>query len=93
MHNSELRLHLNCALDNPLVLHMGVHENKFQCFRMLVAVVFQKEKIKFETYSYIQNCALDPTEIIIKNKLISHNTLTTQFVFRNSYLQIFIFEK
>ena len=62
MHNSELRMHRNCALDNPclFVLHMGYNN---QCM-FNSSYVYKNDKTNCETYSYIQIVALNLTEIL-----------------------------
>ena len=67
MYESELRLHLNCASDNPNSFTHGVQQKQI----FSVFTFFKKNtKTKFKTYAYIQMFALNLMEVLeIKQKL------------------------
>ena len=67
MHNSEIRLHANCACDSPYVSTRRVQK---QLLSFLKKTIIHHEK-----KSYIQNRALNRMEIL---KIIINNTKETQ---------------
>ena len=85
MHNSELSLHLNCALDNPYLFTHGVQK------QILPVVHIFQEMMKgtLIKYSCIQMFALNLMEIL---KITVYNTKYTTTTVRTSFsLFLFLF--